>query len=244
MMETAVENNEFEKVNIVSGAQSEGNTALIMPYDYKEDEYYVIELPKNLKEKPAYDFLKRAFDIVASFIALIILTIPMLVIAGIIKVTSPGPVLYKQERLGLNGLKFNILKFRSMYVDAEKAGARWSDGDNDERITPFGHILRNFRLDELPQLLCVLKGTMSLIGPRPERECFYDIFEKHVLGFSNRLAVKPGITGLAQVCGGYDLAPHEKAKYDMEYIGKRSILFDIKIMLKTVVVIFTHDGAK
>ena len=168
----------------------------------------------------------------------------MVIVSIAIKVSSPGPVIYKQERLGLNGKKFNILKFRSMYIDAEKNGARWSEGDNDERITPVGRILRKYRLDELPQFFCILNGTMTLVGPRPERECFYHEFEKHVHGFSERLKVKPGLTGLAQVSGGYDLSPREKIVYDIEYIKKRSVLVDLEIMFKTVGIVFSHDGAK
>ncbi len=131
-----------------------------------------------------------------------------------------------------------------MRTDAEKGGARWSDGDNDERITPVGHVLRKFRLDEIPQLFCILNGSMTLVGPRPERECFYHEFEKHVHGFIERLKVKPGLTGLAQVSGGYDLSPQEKVVYDIEYIKKRSLFLDIKIMFETVGVVFSHDGAK
>lgn len=131
-----------------------------------------------------------------------------------------------------------------MHADAEKDGARWSSGDNDKRIYKFGRVLRKTRFDELPQLFCCLIGTMSLIGPRPERECFYNEFEKYIHGFNQRLKVKPGITGLAQVSGGYDLKPQEKVLLDIEYIKKRSIWLDIKIMFKTVAVIFNHKGAK
>ena len=231
----------IEKAPAVEDAPSE---ALVMPYDYAEDEHYYIENLGVVSKKPVYTFFKRTFDIVVSVLAIVVLALPMLVIAILIKATSPGPVLYKQERLGLNGKKFTILKFRSMCPDAEKAGAMWSGGDDDNRITAIGHVLRKFRLDELPQLFCMLIGTMTLVGPRPERECFYHEFEKHVHGFSERLKVKPGVTGLAQVNGGYDLAPQEKVLWDVEYIKKRSVFLDVKIMFKTVGVIFSHDGAK
>ena len=131
-----------------------------------------------------------------------------------------------------------------MCVNAEKSEVRWSDGENDARITRVGRVLRKFRLDELPQLFCIFIGTMSIVGPRPELAVFYREFEKHVHGFSERLKVKPGLTGLAQVTGGYNLSPQEKVLKDIEYIEHRSILLDLKIMVKTVEVVFSHDGAK
>ena len=179
-----------------------------------------------------------------SLFALIVLLIPMLIIAVIVKLTSPGSVLYKQERLGKDGVSFEIIKFRSMYADAESNGAQWSDGENDERITPFGKFLRRTRMDELPQFAQILTGKMSLVGPRPERECFYEKFETYIHGFSERLKVKPGLTGLAQVSGGYDLRPEEKGVYDIEYIKKRSLWLDLKCMLLTVRIIFSHNGAR
>ncbi len=198
----------------------------------------------ELDAKPVYSFFKRFFDIVLSLFALIVLLIPMLIIAVIVKLTSPGSVLYKQERLGKDGVSFEIIKFRSMYADAENNGARWSDGENDERITPFGKFLRRTRMDELPQFAQILTGKMSLVGPRPERECFYEKFETYIHGFSERLKVKPGLTGLAQVSGGYDLRPEEKVVYDIEYIKKRSLWLDLKCILLTVRIIFSHNGAR
>ena len=198
----------------------------------------------ELDAKPVYSFFKRFFDIVLSLFALIVLLIPMLIIAVIVKLTSPGSVLYKQERLGKDGVSFEIIKFRSMYADAENNGAQWSDGENDERITPFGKFLRRTRMDELPQFAQILTGKMSLVGPRPERECFYEKFETYIHGFSERLKVKPGLTGLAQVSGGYDLRPEEKVVYDIEYIKKRSLWLDLKCMLLTVRIIFSHYGAR
>lgn len=216
----------------------------IMPFTYAEDEHYYVEALGELPKKPFYSFVKRCFDIVCASLGLIVGFIPMLLVALAIKLTSPGKVFYKQERLGLNGKKFMLVKFRTMRSDAEKAGAQWSQGDNDDRITPIGAILRKTRIDELPQLWLCLTGDLSLIGPRPERDIFYKEFEKHVHGFSERLKVKPGLTGLAQVSGGYDLRPEEKVVYDVEYIKNRSLLMEIKILFKTVAVIFTHDGAK
>ena len=198
----------------------------------------------ELDAKPVYSFFKRFFDIVLSLFALIVLLILMLIIAVIVKLTSPGSVLYKQERLGKDGVSFEIIKFRSMYADAENNGAQWSDGENDERITPFGKFLRRTRMDELPQFAQILTGKMSLVGPRPERECFYEKFETYIHGFSERLKVKPGLTGLAQVSGGYDLRPEEKVVYDIEYIKKRSLWLDLKCILLTVRIIFSHNGAR
>ena len=221
--------------------QTETVETVILPFEKKE-EFFVETV--EVKRKPFYSFVKRAFDIVASGIAMIILLLPMLIIAIAVKCTSKGPAFYFQERLGLGGKKIKIIKFRTMYVDAEKNGAQWSAGDNDDRITPFGAKLRKFRVDELPQLWCIFKGDLSIVGPRPERECFYNEFETYIHGFSERLKVKQGLTGHAQVNGGYNLKPEEKVVYDVEYIKNRSLLFDLKIIFKTVKVVFTHNGAK
>lgn len=217
---------------------------VIMPYAYAEDEHYYIEPLGKIKKKPFYAFVKRCMDLFASFFALLLLSLPMLVIAIAIKATSKGKVLYAQERLGLNGKKIKVVKFRTMVQDAEKNGVQWSQGERDPRITRVGAFLRKTRLDETPQLFACLTGQLSLIGPRPEREIFYDKFEEHVHGFRERLKVKPGLTGLAQVSGGYDLRPEEKVLYDVEYIKMRSIWLEIKILFKTVAVIFNHKGAK
>ena len=246
-----------EVAEIVSETESDSGTAgtvvagavatapkIILPYEYKADEHYYIEDLGKIKKKPFYSFIKRTFDIVACSLALILLALPMLIVAIVIKCSSPGPVFYKQERLGLNGKKFMLVKFRSMVNDAEKNGAKWSDGDNDSRITKVGSFIRKTRIDELPQLWLCVTGKLSLIGPRPEREVFYDAFEEHVHGFRERLKVKPGITGLAQVSGGYDLRPEEKVFYDIEYIKNRSLRLEIKILFKTVAVVLGHKGAK
>ena len=217
---------------------------LLLPYEYRTDDHYYVEDLGQIEKKPFYSFVKRAFDIVACSAALILAALPMLVVAIAIKIDSKGPVFYSQERLGLNGKKIKVVKFRSMVTDAEKNGAKWSDGDNDSRITKIGAFMRKTRIDELPQLWSCVTGEMSLIGPRPEREIFYDAFEEHVHGFRQRLKVKPGITGLAQVSGGYDLRPEEKVVYDIEYIKNRSLGLEIKILFKTVAVIFNHKGAK
>lgn len=223
-------------------APVEQRTQVIIPYE--TDKEYFIDPPEKIGGGIAYKVIKRIIDISVSFCALCLLWLPMLIIAIVVKATSEGPAIYTQERLGKNGKEFKIHKFRTMIKDSEVNGAQWSEGDDDPRITPTGRILRKTRLDELPQLWCIFTGSMSFVGPRPERECFYEEFEKYIHGFKHRLLVTPGLTGLAQVNGGYDLKPEEKIVYDMEYIKTRSFIGDMKIMLKTVAVIFTHDGAK
>ena len=192
----------------------------------------------------AYLFFKRAFDIVfAIVVGLVLLFLFMPIIAIAIKLDSKGPVLFKQERLGKDEKPFMMYKFRSMYIDAEKDGPQWAIA-SDQRATRVGRFLRKTRIDELPQMWNILVGDMSLVGPRPEREFFYSEFERDIPNFRNRLAVKPGLTGLAQVNGGYELDPQSKLDYDIEYMGSRSILLDIKCILKTVKLVFTHDGAR
>ena len=137
-----------------------------------------------------------------------------------------------------------LYKFRSMKVNAEKDGVARLAGENDSRITKVGHFIRACRIDELPQLINVLRGDMSLVGPRPERAYFYDKFEETIPGFRNRLRVTPGLTGLAQVNGGYDLRPEQKIVWDMEYIRTQSFCTDLLCLLKTVKLIFTHEGAR
>lgn len=208
----------------------------------KERSVLHIAAPR-ISERWTYLAVKRAFDIIFALIGLIVLAIPMAIIAIIIVCDSPGRPIYSQERLGKDGKPFMIYKFRSMVLDAEKNGPRWAD-KKDLRCTRFGAFLRKTRLDELPQLWNILKGDMSFVGPRPEREYFYNEFEKYIEGFSNRLAVTPGLTGHAQVNGGYDLLPEEKIIYDMEYIEKRSIHMDMLCILKTIRVILFGDGAR
>lgn len=233
-----------DELQQVKKENQETATTVVMPFEVEQGEEYFIEELTGVKKKYIFSFFKRLFDIIFSLIALSILIVPFIIIAIIIKCSSKGGVFYTQDRLGKNKKPFKVIKFRTMKVDAEKDGARWSSGEDDERIYKFGMFLRKTRIDELPQLFCCLIGTMSLIGPRPERECFYNEFEKYIHGFSQRMMVKPGITGLAQVSGGYDLKPQEKVLLDLEYIKKRSFFLDIKIIIKTIVVIFNHKGAK
>jgi lipopolysaccharide/colanic/teichoic acid biosynthesis glycosyltransferase len=167
----------------------------------------------------------------------------MLIIALVIRLDSTGPALFTQERLGKNGKPFIMIKFRSMRMDAEVNGPQWAD-KNDCRCTKVGRFLRKSRLDELPQLVNILMGEMSFVGPRPERACFYDEFEQYIPHFRQRLQVQPGLTGHAQVNGGYELKPEEKIVYDLEYIAKRSVKMDLQCIWKTVLVVFSHDGAR
>ena len=190
-----------------------------------------------------YIVVKRVSDLIFALFAFILLLLPMVVIAVIIRIDSDGPILFRQERLGKNGKIFTMYKFRTMRLDAEINGPQWAQPD-DERCTKAGRIMRKSRLDELPQLINIIKGDMSFVGPRPERPCFYEEFEKYIHGFSNRLAVTPGLTGLAQVNGGYDLSPEEKIVFDMEYIRTQSLWLDIKLIFKTIKLVFTHEGAR
>ena len=201
---------------------------------------------RNMKVKDSfiYKVYSRTLDIISSLIGLLIGT-PLVIIFGLlIKLEDGGPIFYKQERLGKDEKHFSIYKLRSMRVDAEKiGGAQWAQ-KNDPRITKVGNFIRKTRIDEIPQLVNILKGDMSLIGPRPERpELTYE-FDREIPGFINRIAVKPGLTGLAQVNGGYDISPEEKLKWDMEYITNRNILMDIKIIFATVRVVLTGEGAR
>ena len=190
-----------------------------------------------------FDFYQRVLNILLSLIGLAI-GIPLVIIFGIrIKIEDNGPITYKQERLGKGGKRFYIYKLRSMRTDAEKFGAQWAEKD-DPRITKVGRFIRKTRIDEIPQLFNILKGDMSLIGPRPERPQFTEQFNREIPGFINRLAVKPGLTGWAQVNGGYDMTPAEKLVEDIYYIKNRSVLLDFKIIFKTVAVVLTGDGAR
>lgn len=195
------------------------------------------------EKKPVYDTAKRLFDIFASLAAIIILAIPMIIVAIAVKMDSSGPVVYAQERLTKDGRKFTLYKFRTMCENAEKNGAQWAEV-GDCRITRLGSLLRKTRMDETLQFFNVLKGDMSIIGPRPEREIFHKDFCEKIEKWNDRLCVRQGITGLAQVTGGYDLMPQEKLAHDLDYIKNRSIWLDIKIMWKTIAIVFTHKGAR
>ena len=192
-----------------------------------------------------YLLLKRLFDIVASGLGLIILSPFMLVTAILIKAYDGGPVFYKQVRLTKDGKEFKIIKFRSMRVDAEKDGvARLSTGDRDPRITPVGRFIRACRLDELPQLINIFRGDMSVVGPRPERPEIAAEYEKFLPDFKLRLQVRAGLTGYAQVYGKYNTNPYEKLEFDLLYINQMNLLTDLGLMFNTFRILFSKESTE
>ncbi|MCQ2516010.1 MAG: sugar transferase [Saccharofermentans sp.] len=182
---------------------------------------------------------KRIFDIIISVIALILSSPIIALSAVIIKLTDGGPVFFRQERLTINNKPYKIFKLRTMRIDAERETGAVISGKNDPRVTYFGKFLRRSKIDEVPQFLNVLMGDMSVVGPRSERPEFVSSFEKEIPGYSQRFAVKAGITGLAQVAGNYDTTAQDKLRYDLLYIKNYSILQDIKIIFMTIRAVFT-----
>jgi exopolysaccharide biosynthesis polyprenyl glycosylphosphotransferase len=187
--------------------------------------------------------IKRLIDLTAVAILSVPAIIIVLITMAAIRLESKGSSLYFQERCGLNGKVFKVIKLRSMYTDAECNGPQWAK-KNDSRVTRVGKFIRATRIDELPQLVNVLKGEMSFVGPRPERPMFVEEFSKEIPDFKDRLLVKPGLTGWAQVNGGYDISAKEKLHLDKYYIRNASILMDLKILFSTIRVVFTGDGAR
>lgn len=186
-----------------------------------------------------YKIIKRALDILFSLILLILGLIPLLIVALIIKIDSPGDALFKQERLGLGGKTFKIYKFRSMCVGAEKTGSGVYSGKNDARVTRVGKIIRATSIDELPQLINILKGEMSFIGPRPTLTYHPWKLEEYTDFQKRRFEVRPGVTGLAQINGRKDIPWDRRIEYDVEYVDNMSFMLDFKILLKTIVKVFT-----
>ena len=191
----------------------------------------------------AYRIAKRAADVAVSACGLVVLAVPMAAVAVAVRLDSPGPAIYRQVRVGKGGRPFAICKFRTMRWDAEAAGARWADAD-DERATRVGRVLRRHHLDELPQLWNVLKGDMSLVGPRPERPAFCELFEERLQGWGQRTLVRPGITGLAQVVGGSAMLPADKVLLDLEYIERRGAVLDLSLALRTLGAVARGDGGR
>lgn len=198
----------------------------------------------TLASNPAHHWQKRLLDVVLSSILLLISLPLWLLTALAIRLESDGPVFFRQRRTGWMDREFDIIKFRSMRQDAEKYGARWASRD-DERITRVGRFIRKTRIDELPQLLNVLKGEMSLIGPRPEREFFIRDLEKQVPFYRFRHCVKPGITGLAQVRYTYGASVEDamhKHRHDLYYIRYQNLWLDLKILFQTLVIVILGKG--
>ncbi|MBR6552118.1 MAG: sugar transferase, partial [Clostridia bacterium] len=186
---------------------------------------------------------KRFMDIVLSLIALILFSPLFVIIALAIKLYDRGPVFYKQKRATKDMRVFDILKFRSMIVDAEKDGPKPAT-NNDSRITPVGKVIRALRVDELPQILNILKGDMSIVGPRPERVEHVEKYSKEIPEFTCRYKVRGGLTGYAQVFGKYNTSAYNKLKMDLMYIQKYSLALDIKLIIMTVKILFKKDSTE
>ncbi len=201
-------------------------------------------LCRNLRMKPWQRFIKRVMDIVLCGLALVFLS-PVLVLTAIaIKLEDHGPIFFKQERVTLNEKRFMILKFRSMIVDAEKDGRPHPAGEKDDRITKVGRIIRACRIDELPQLINIIKGDMSIVGPRPERWEHVEQYTAEIPEFSFRHKVKGGLTGYAQVYGKYNTSALDKLKLDLEYITNYSLLLDFQIIFETVKILFQKESTE
>lgn len=217
-----------------------------LPVSQLSSEWLLTEDGFSLNTRGSLRRLKRATDLIAA-LGLLILTLPItLITALVIRLESKGPIIYQQKRVGLFGQEFTVFKFRSMRVDAEKNGAVWA-AKQDPRVTRVGSILRKTRIDELPQLWNVLKGEMSLIGPRPERQEFVQSLEQEIPFYSLRHAVKPGVTGWAQVCYPYGASVEDarhKLEYDLYYVKNMSLLLDFRIILKTIGVVLFPKGAR
>ena len=257
-------------------ATSYATVTFVKPEDaaYKIDRGQVSEIPSNLPEsskshapepttmallgsgllgmvmsfvRRTYMAIKRFIDVVGGVIGIILLSPICLLTALLIKLTSRGPIFYTQTRVGKDGEEFEIYKFRTMKVDAEKeSGPVWA-AVKDNRLTPIGGFLRKAHIDEIPQFINVLNGQMSLIGPRPERPVFVKKLKTQIPEYEKRLLVKPGITGLAQVWHRYDETIEDvkkKVKYDLLYIRKLCLWTDVRILFRTVRVILTGEGAR
>lgn len=194
----------------------------------------------NLEQR----IIKRAMDLVLCALAMVVAAPIMLIVAIAIKLEDGGPVFFKQERVTLNGRRFDILKFRSMIVDAEKLGEVIPATDHDPRITKVGRVIRATRIDELPQIINILKGEMSIVGPRPERVEHVEKYQKEIPEFIYRTKVKGGLTGYAQIYGKYNTSPYDKLRLDLTYIEEYSILLDIKLILMTLQIMVRKESTE
>lgn len=250
----ALEPNEKEKlIDVIRYCTEEKVNMKILPDMYeivsgmaKTNQIYGVPLIEVMPDimSPAGKLTKRIIDVIISLFTLLFLSPLLLIVALVIKITSKGPVLYKQERVGRKGQEFIMFKFRSMNMNSEEYGPEWA-GENDPRITKTGKILRKLYIDEIPQMINVLKNEMSLIGPRPERPYFVEQLKKEIPYYYKRLSVKPGITGWAQIKHKYDSSLEDvktKVQYDFYYIENMSLKLDFKIMINTVIVILLMKG--
>ena len=201
-------------------------------------------LARNSGLSPDQRFCKRVLDLIVSLLMLVIASPIMLITAVCIKLYDGGPVFFRQKRLTINGKVFEIYKFRSMIVDAEKDGVARLATKHDSRITPVGKVIRALRIDELPQLINIIKGDMSIVGPRPERPEIAEEYSETIPEFSYRLKVKAGLTGYAQIYGKYNTTAYDKLKLDLMYIESYSILEDLKLILLTVKILFMKESTE
>ncbi|MDR1719610.1 MAG: sugar transferase [Dysgonamonadaceae bacterium] len=209
---------------------------------FKTNDIPTYRIPK-LGLSPEEQFIKRVYDLFFTLIAVIV-SFPIGVIVALLVKLDGGPVFYKQQRCTISGNLFNVLKFRTMIPDAERMSGPVLAGENDPRITKIGHFLRATRLDELPQLINILKGDMSIVGPRPERPYFVRSFEKNTPEYRYRMKVKAGLTGLAQVYGKYNTSSDEKLRYDLIYINNYTLLRDFLICLQTIKILFLKESTQ
>lgn len=250
----ALESNEKEDlIEVIRYCSEEKVNMKILPDMYeivsgmaKTNQIYGVALIEVMPDimSPAGKLTKRIIDVVFSLVTLILLSPVLLIVSVLIKLDSKGPVFYRQVRVGRKGKEFTMIKFRSMTPEAEEYGPEWS-GENDPRITGLGKILRKTYIDEIPQMINVLKNEMSLIGPRPERPYFVEQLKKEMPYYYKRLSVKPGITGWAQIKHKYDSSLEDvktKIQYDFYYIENMSLKLDFKIMINTIIVIILMKG--
>ena len=226
---------------------------VIMIRDYIEAESGRVDLKNftftdllHVRSSDTYLFVKRVFDAVCSLLLLLVFSIPMALMVVVIKLETTGPAIFAQQRIGLGGVSFTMYKFRSMVTDAERGGAQFA-AKGDKRLTRVGKFIRKYRIDELPQLYNVLRGDMSLIGPRPEQKNLLDELVEEIPLFPFRHSVRPGITGWAQVCQGYAYdvdSSSEKITYDLFYIKNLSFLLDMTIIVRTIRIMLTGFGSR
>ena len=262
VIEEAIKQYDAVLINDISAERK--NEILKKCYEFNRRVYYVPKISDvlvkaseelNLFDTPLFlnrnsgmtkwqEYVKRLFDLLLSSVAIIVFSPIMLITALCIYLEDLGPVFYKQERVTLNGKKFEILKFRSMVVDAEKDGRPHPAGEKDDRITKVGHIIRGCRIDELPQLLNILKGDMSIVGPRPERVEHVEQYCREIPEFAFRHKVKGGLTGYAQVYGKYNTTALDKLKLDLLYITNYSLLLDLQIVFQTLKILFQKESTE